>query len=560
MFGAFTCWRPPSTVPTGGAIHHRHARDLDGSGTTFLNFMVAQGTVTMILLAFAGSVLAGNDHSRGGLIFYLSRRINVVHYAAGKLLAIGLIISLTTTLPALVLFIEYGLLGDTGTYFGEKYPIFFGILGYGALLSLAVGLLLFALVSWMPACAAGDAVGRVVCFSFSAVFLLCDARAGNASPGCAGGVAVEAARFLEQPPSWEQFSGGQTVVPGAAVVVCAVCIISAVAIVVRLRRCGINHDHRGTAPPQPAHPRGGKCLEVVWAADGAERHQHRDWPGHHRPYRAERRGKTTLLKLLTGQSKPNIGGVQIYGHDAWLAKAKAHVGFCPYGDATWDELSGRKLVAVTAGLHGFTGDEAKRRTEAVLETVGMADRAERPVRTYSKGMRQRIKLGQALIHDPDLLVLDEPLNGVDPVGREELNELFLRLAKAGKAVLISSHILNEMDELANHILFVCRGKLLASGSLETIREVLDDYPLKVRVSCESPRQFAPQLMALESVKSVSVEPPEDLFLEVQNPNRFYAEFGELATTHDIGLNRLKSTDTSAEAVFDYLMERAARPE
>ena len=98
-------------------------------------------------------------------------------------------------------------------------------------------------------------------------------------------------------------------------------------------------------------------------------------------------------------------------------------------------------------------DEAKRRTEAVLETVGMADRAERPVRTYSKGMRQRIKLGQALIHDPDLLVLDEPLNGVDPVGREELNELFLRLAKAGKAVLISSYILNEMDELANHILF-----------------------------------------------------------------------------------------------------------
>ena len=182
------------------------------------------------------------------------------------------------------------------------------------------------------------------------------------------------------------------------------------------------------------------------------------------------------------------------------------------------------------------------------------------VNTLSGGEFQRVLLSRAIAKKPELLVLDEPLNGVDPVGRDELNELFLRLAKAGKAVLISSHILNEMDELANHILFVCRGKLLASGSLETIREVLDDYPLKVRVSCESPRQFAPQLMALESVKSVSVEPPEDLFLEVQNPNRFYAEFGEFATTHDIGLNRLKSTDTAAEAVFDYLMERAARPE
>ncbi len=271
-------------------------------------------------------------------------------------------------------------------------------------------------------------------------------------------------------------------------------------------------------------------------------------------------GKTTLLKLLTGQSKPGLGEIRICGHDAWLAKAKVHVGFCPYGDATWDELSGRKLVQVTAGLHGFTGEEAKRRTESVLETVGMVDRADRPIRTYSKGMRQRIKLGQALIHDPDLLVLDEPLNGVDPVGREELNELFLRLAKAGKAVLISSHILNEMDQLADHILFVCRGKLLASGSLETIRDLLDDYPLKVRVSCESPRQVAPQLMALESVKSVSVQLPEDLFLEVQNPNRFYAEFGEFTTTHDIQIHRLKATDTSAEAVFDYLMEQASRLE
>ena len=271
-------------------------------------------------------------------------------------------------------------------------------------------------------------------------------------------------------------------------------------------------------------------------------------------------GKTTLLKMLTGQSKPSLGEVRICGENAWLAKAKAHVGFCPYGDATWDEFSGRKLIQMTAGLHGFTGAEAKRRTESVLDTVGMADRADRPVRTYSKGMRQRIKLGQALIHDPDLLVLDEPLNGVDPVGREELNELFLRLANAGKAVLISSHILNEFDEFADHILFVCRGKLLASGSLATIRDVLDDYPLKVRVSCESPRQVASQLMALEAVRSVTVEPPEDLFLEVQNPNRFYAEFGEFVTTHDIQIHQLKATDTSAEAVFDYLMERATKPE
>ena len=216
-------------------------KDLDGSGTTFLNFMVAQGTVTMILLAFAGSVLAGNDHSRGGLIFYLSRRINVVHYAAGKLLAIGLIISLTTTLPALVLFIEYGLLGDTGTYFGEKYPIFFGILGYGALLSVAVGLLLFALVSWMP-----KPVPLVMLWGGLFVFLPILSRIltfAMREPGMRRRDAMEESpwRLLD---FWNDlyivgnkfFGVDKPLFTGAVVVVFAVCIISVVAIVVRLRQ------------------------------------------------------------------------------------------------------------------------------------------------------------------------------------------------------------------------------------------------------------------------------------------------------------------------------------
>ena len=141
-------------------------------------------------------------------------------------------------------------------------------------------------------------------------------------------------------------------------------------------------------------------------------------------------GKTTLLRLLTGQIKPSLGGIDVCGRDAWSARAKDHIGLCPFGDATWDELSGRKLMRVTAGLRGFTGAEARRRAESVLETVGMAKRADRPVRTYSTGMRQRIKLGQALVHDPDLLVLDEPLNGTDPRQRIEFQDLMRRLADA----------------------------------------------------------------------------------------------------------------------------------
>ena len=216
-------------------------KDLDGSGTTFLNFMVAQSTVTVILLAFAGSVLAGNDHSRGGLIFYLSRRINVLHYAAGKLLAIGLIISLTTTLPALILFFEYGLLGDTGKYFGEKYPIFFGILGYGALLSVAVGLLLFALVSWMPKPVPlvllwGGIFGFLPALSRPLTFAMRE-------PGMSRRDAMDESpwRLLD---FWNDlyivgnkfFGVDKPLFTEAGVVVCAVCIFSAVAIFVRLRQ------------------------------------------------------------------------------------------------------------------------------------------------------------------------------------------------------------------------------------------------------------------------------------------------------------------------------------
>jgi|TARA_B100000427_G_C15478916_1_gene582014 ABC-2 type transport system permease protein len=215
-------------------------KDLDGSGTTFLNFMVAQGTVTMILLAFAGSVLAGNDHSRGGLIFYLSRRINVLHYAVGKVLAIGLLINLTTTLPALVLFIEYGLLGDSGKYFGENYSIVLGILGYGILLSIVVGLLLFALVSWMP-----KPVPLVMLWGGLFVFLPILSRIltfAMREPGVRRRIALEESPWRLLDFWYDLFVVGNSffgidkpLLTGATLVVCAICIFSVIAIVIRLR-------------------------------------------------------------------------------------------------------------------------------------------------------------------------------------------------------------------------------------------------------------------------------------------------------------------------------------
>jgi len=265
-------------------------------------------------------------------------------------------------------------------------------------------------------------------------------------------------------------------------------------------------------------------------------------------------GKSTLLKLLTGQLRPSLGQVQVGGLDAWSSSAKSHIGYCPDVDAFYEEMSGRSFLRTMCMLHGFGRRAATTRSEEILEQMGMADRANRSLGTYSKGMRQRIKLGQALVHDPDLIVLDEPLNGVDPVGRNELVSLFRQLADRGKAILISSHILDEMDTLAGHILFICRGRILASGSLDEIREMLEDHPLHVRVTTTAARELAALMFKLDSVQGAELSETDDVVLQIHRPAEFFQSFGEVVLQHEFEVERLQVTDASTEAIFDYLMQ------
>jgi len=267
-------------------------------------------------------------------------------------------------------------------------------------------------------------------------------------------------------------------------------------------------------------------------------------------------GKSTLFKLLTGQLRPSLGSVRVRGIDAWSAQAKSHIGYCPDIDAFYEEMSGRAFVRTMAMWHGYGKPAAGARTEEVLEQVGMADRASRPLGSYSKGMRQRIKLAQALVHDPDLIVLDEPLNGVDPVGRDDLVDLFRRLAASGKTVLVSSHVLDEMDTLADRILFICRGRILASGSLREIRDLLDDHPLHVSVTSDRTRELAARLLGLESVEGANLSGPGSLVLRVRRPTEFFQSFGQLVVQDRFEVTRLHVLDASTEAVFDYLMKEA----
>lgn len=270
-------------------------------------------------------------------------------------------------------------------------------------------------------------------------------------------------------------------------------------------------------------------------------------------------GKSTLIKLLTGELHPTLGQVRIRGYRAWSAAAKRHIGHCPDVDAFYEEMSGRAFVRTIARLHGFGARGARERTEDVLGQVGMADRADRPLATYSKGMRQRIKLAQALVHDPDLIVLDEPLNGVDPVGRVELIGLFRELRARGKAILISSHLLDEMDTLADRILFICRGRILASGSLEEIRAMLDDHPMKIRITTPDARQLATRLLGLDSVQAVELSGPDEMLLQIQRSKEFYGLLADVVTREAIDIERLQVIDASTEAVFDYLMDSVNHP-
>jgi ABC-2 type transport system ATP-binding protein len=269
-------------------------------------------------------------------------------------------------------------------------------------------------------------------------------------------------------------------------------------------------------------------------------------------------GKTTLIKLLTGQLRPNLGEVRVRGATAFSANAKRHIGYCPEVDVFYEEMSGRRFVRTMARLHGLSGAEVEEKTELALAEVGMTERADRTLRGYSKGMRQRIRLAQALVHEPDLLVVDEPLNGVDPVGRRELMDLFRSLGERGKAVLVSSHILDEMDDLAERIIFMGRGRVLAVGSVMEIRDLFADQPLQVRVVCAQHRELAAELIRWSQVQSVAVSGPDELSLEITRPESFFRQLAALVAEHGFDVSRLETTDVTTEATFGYVMNAAAQ--
>lgn len=269
-------------------------------------------------------------------------------------------------------------------------------------------------------------------------------------------------------------------------------------------------------------------------------------------------GKSTLLKLASGQLRPTQGEVRIGTLRAASTAAKRLIGFCPDHGQLYEEMTGEQFVRTMCALHGFPRDEVYRRTEAVLREVGMADRAQRRIAGCSHGMRQRFKLAQALVHDPQVILLDEPLTGIDPGGRREINDLLFRLADNGKSILISTHILNDIEHLADRILVLGRGRLIASGSLEEIRRLLDDRPLRIEITADDPRRLAGDLIALGPVQGCEVQ-GNRLQVRTRQAAEFYAQIQDLVLERGHVIRQMQSLDEGAEAVFEYLQQGRRRP-
>ncbi|MCA9103708.1 MAG: ABC transporter ATP-binding protein [Pirellulales bacterium] len=266
-------------------------------------------------------------------------------------------------------------------------------------------------------------------------------------------------------------------------------------------------------------------------------------------------GKSTLLKLASGQLRPSLGDVRVGQHRAWSSAAKRRLGYCPDINTFYEEMTGREFVLAMTRLYGYSLGEARRRTEAALEEVGMSDRATRRLAGCSHGMRQRIKLAQALVNDPEVLLLDEPMTGIDPAGRHHLGELLTRKAATGMTVLVSTHILSELEELAERILMIGRGRVIATGTLPEIRRLLANEPFVVRIDCGAPRRLAARLLEHAAVLAVEVR-DEVLTVRTRQPDEFFAHVNALASEPDIEVTRLETLDAGADAVFAYLEPRA----
>ena len=267
-------------------------------------------------------------------------------------------------------------------------------------------------------------------------------------------------------------------------------------------------------------------------------------------------GKSTFMKLMTGQLKPSQGSIRVLGTSLWdTPEAFARVGFCPEQDAFYDRMTGLEWVTALVKLNGHTDAAAEAAARHALEMVELTDAAGKKIGAYSKGMRQRVKLAQALVHDPELLILDEPLTGMDPLQRRRTIRLVKDWAKRGRHVIVSSHILHEIEAMTSNILLITNGRILAEGNVHQIRELIDTHPHTVHVKAADPRAIAARGLHDDGVTRIAFD-EGTLTVETRQPDRVYQRLTDLAASGEAGtIAEVTSPDDNLQAVFSYLVRQ-----
>jgi len=266
-------------------------------------------------------------------------------------------------------------------------------------------------------------------------------------------------------------------------------------------------------------------------------------------------GKSTFLKLITGQIKPNIGKVLINKQKVRNNyKLYSNIGFCPEQDAFYEEMTGWQFLTGLLRLYGFSSQEVEKKAEKALDIVELTQDKDRILKSYSRGMRQRIKFAQAIAHEPEIIILDEPLNGLDPLGRRKLIRLIKSYKEEGKTIVVSSHVLPEIEAMTKKIILIHQGKIFAEGDIHYIRDLIDTHPHIISIKCSVPRVLAEKIINQEFV--LKLEMPADgetLVAQTNNRDKFFGILPAVIVENHIKVQEITSPDDNLQAVFDYLI-------
>jgi len=267
-------------------------------------------------------------------------------------------------------------------------------------------------------------------------------------------------------------------------------------------------------------------------------------------------GKSTFMKLITGQLRPSKGSIAVLGEPIWQnPKLYFRIGFCPEQDSFYERMTGLEWVTALVRLNGVSDTDADAMAQRAIEAVDLTDASDKKIGAYSKGMRQRIKMAQAIAHDPQLLILDEPLSGMDPIMRRKTIRMIKDWGRAGRSIIVSSHILHEIESMTSNILLINQGRILAEGNVHQIRDLIDEHPHTVYVKADQTRALAREFLAYDDVLSLKFEEGA-VVVQTGKPDVFYARLTDLAASESIGaIHEVTSPDDNLQAVFQYLVKQ-----